>query len=42
MIIIAPYCKQGFCDTVEHEVDGFLFNPGDAADASRFANVFRQ
>ena len=27
---------QGFCDTVDHEVDGFLFHPGDASDAARY------
>ena len=27
---------QGFRDTVRHEVDGFLFNPGDREDATRF------
>lgn len=27
---------QGFCDTVDHEVDGFLFNPGDAQDAAKY------
>jgi glycosyltransferase involved in cell wall biosynthesis len=26
---------QGFRDTVSHEVDGYLFNPADAEDASR-------
>lgn len=27
---------QGFRDTVRHGVDGFLFNPGDRADARRY------
>jgi glycosyltransferase involved in cell wall biosynthesis len=26
---------QGFSDTVKHEVDGFLFAPGDWQDARR-------
>lgn len=26
---------QGFNDTVRHNVDGFLFNPGDREDARR-------
>jgi hypothetical protein len=27
---------QGFRDTVRHEVDGFLFNPADVSDATRY------
>jgi hypothetical protein len=27
---------QGFCDTVTHEVDGFLFEPGDASSAESY------
>lgn len=27
---------QGFSDTVKHEVDGFLFAPGDWQDARRY------
>ena len=27
---------QGFSDTVQHEHDGFLFRPGDSADASSY------
>lgn len=27
---------QGFCDTVSHGVDGFLFEPGDAASAEAY------
>ena len=27
---------QGFCDTVTHEVDGFLFEPGDSSSAKSY------
>jgi glycosyltransferase involved in cell wall biosynthesis len=27
---------QGFCDTVKHEKDGYLFEPGDAASARSY------
>jgi hypothetical protein len=33
---------QGFCDTVTHEVDGFLFEPGDAASAQCYLERLKQ
>ncbi len=32
---------QGFNDTVQHQVDGFLFNPGDSQDATRFIQLLK-
>lgn len=32
---------QGFRDTVRHEVDGFLFNPGDRQDATRYLQLLK-
>jgi Glycosyl transferases group 1 len=33
---------QGFCDTVKHEIDGFLFAPADSADARRFIDLLKR
>ena len=33
---------QGFCDTVTHEVDGFLFEPGDALSAESYILRLKQ
>lgn len=32
---------QGFNDTVQHQVDGFLFNPGDSNDARRYIQLLK-
>mmetsp|Transcript_30561 Transcript_30561/g.33379 ORF Transcript_30561/g.33379 Transcript_30561/m.33379 type:complete len:438 (-) Transcript_30561:265-1578(-) len=32
---------QGFSDTVKHEVDGFLFAPGDWQDARRYVQLLK-
>lgn len=33
--VVVPQ-TQGFCDTVLHEEDGYLFQPSDVADARRY------
>jgi glycosyltransferase involved in cell wall biosynthesis len=38
--VVVPY-TQGFRDTVQHEVDGFLFAPGDPQSARKYIQILK-